>query len=881
MSQDDELVKSREYPPYIMINQQVATLAHRFCDFVRSRKIHIMKNNNLHYKLNVIFTLLLLFPAVGFLYLGFKHELLHDNYAKIFILIALVYIFAGFTILRRTFDNIITISEKISEKVAKDLPSEVLDRTQDELQQIVQSFNAIEEKFRENTDKLVKKSSEVTILKELCDLCYVIRDPWELMHVTLERALLLTGADKGSVLILDKTEPKSFTVKASIGLDDHVRIDDKVDFESSIAKYAVINKTPVVIEDIEKERRFGRTNRIHYGTKSFVVMPIKTINEVIGVLTISCKDDDRIFSEQDVESLSPLISSAAFTYETIRLMQKTEFEGWLIAAFKKIFTILNSSLEGSEMLSTVLNEVKNVFPFEFALVMTRENSRDEYLCVTDIISTRIADISVGDKFSIKGGIIEKSINQGSCRIIDVIEPEALGVDRKLFVNHGLKSCLIVPLTVRGDINGAIIFYANDSKKFHEYRDLSDTIASIVSFTIDKGQLASSVVKRSQELEAIKQIGSALASSTFDMEKVLKYTMDMIRTLMNVEAGSLSLVKGDHLEFAVAFEIDVAQLKKFRLQLGQGISGAVASLGKPIVENDAHGSNYFYPEIGNEIGFETRSVLCVPMISQGKVIGVIEVLNKLDGSFTDGDVDLLQSIATSVSIALENARLYKETAMMAEQERGIRGVFQKFVPKEVIEKIIHGDTVKRKIVDEFKTITLLNLDIRNFSMLTRKIGPIKSVALLNQFFQVMGEIVFKHHGIVDKYLGDGFLALFGAPVSTVMDAENAVSAALEMQYAIESLNEDYLKAILDEPVNIGVSIFTGEVVVGNIGFERKMDYTVIGDSVNNVFRLQDLTKNIPNGILVSESTIRAVQSPLETREFEKTIADMKVYELLGR
>ena len=126
-----------------------------------------------------------------------------------------------------------------------------------------------------------------------------------------------------------------------------------------------------------------------------------------------------------------------------------------------------------------------------------------------------------------------------------------------------------------------------------------------------------------------------------------------------------------------------------------------------------------------------------------------------------------------------------------------------------------------------------------------------------------------------------LALFGAPVSTAMDADNAVTAALELQSAIESLNEDYLKAILDDPVNIGVSIFTGEVVVGNIGFDMKMDYTVIGDSVNNVFRMQDMTKSIPNGVLVSEKTIRSVQSPLEGREFDETIADMKVYELLGR
>lgn len=840
-----------------------------------------MNNNRLYYKLNTIFILLLLFPCSGFLYLGYKNNLLHDNYIKIFILISLFYIFVGFTLLRRLFDHIINISKNINDKIAKDLSPGVVEENQDELQQIIQSFNAVEDKLRLNSVQLAKKSSEVSILKELSDLCYGTRDPWEILHVTLERALLLTDADIGSIMIIDKSLPKHFTVKASIGLGDHIRIDDKIDFETSIAKYAVINKTPLIIEDIEKERRFGRANRLHYGTKSFVVMPIKTIKEVIGVLTISCKDDNKIFSEMDIESLSPLLSNAAFSFENIRLMSETELESRQMAAFKKIFTVLNSSLKGSELLHTVLNEVQNILPFEFALVMTRENAKNDYLSVTDIISSKISDISIGDKFTIKGGMIEKSINQGSYRIIDVIDPEAPGMDKKLFVNHGPKSCLIIPLTVRGDINGSIIFYAKDSKPFHDCQELIDSIANIVSFTIDKGRLATSVVKRNQELEAIKQIGSALASSTFDINKVLKYTMDMIRTLMNVEAGSLSLVKGDQLEFAVAFDIDVAQLKKFRLKMGEGILGAVTALGKPIVENDASRSSYFHPEIDSATGFKTRSVLCVPMISQGKVIGVIELLNKLDGNFTEGDKDLLQSIATSVSIAMENARLYKETVLMAEQERSIRGVFQKFVPKEVIDKIIHGNTIKRKIVDEFKTITLLNLDIRNFSKLTKKIGPIKSVALLNQFFSIMGGIVFKHHGIVDKYLGDGFLALFGAPVSTAMDAENAVSAALEMQYAIESLNEDYLKAILDDPVYIGVSIFTGEVVVGNIGFEMKMDYTVIGDSVNNVFRLQDLTKTIPNVVLVSESTIRAVQSPLEIREIDKTIADMKVYELLGR
>jgi class 3 adenylate cyclase len=304
------------------------------------------------------------------------------------------------------------------------------------------------------------------------------------------------------------------------------------------------------------------------------------------------------------------------------------------------------------------------------------------------------------------------------------------------------------------------------------------------------------------------------------------------------------------------------------------------MGEPIIENDIERSSSFYPQIDKVTGFKTRSALCVPMISQGKVIGVIEVLNKRGGDFTDEDRDVLHSIATSVSIAMENARLYKETVAMAEQERGIRSMFQKFVPKEIVDKIVHDASTGRTVIDEFKTITLLNIDIRGFSKIARDIGPQKCVALLNYFFSVMGGIVFKHQGIVDKYLGDGFLALFGAPVSTSMDAQNAIAAALEMQQAIRGINEDYVRGLLGEPVRIGISLSTGEVVVGNIGFEMKMDYTVVGDTVNNVFRLQDLTKSSSDSILISESTARAARSPLAMEELDRTIGDTKVFRLQG-
>jgi adenylate cyclase len=422
--------------------------------------------------------------------------------------------------------------------------------------------------------------------------------------------------------------------------------------------------------------------------------------------------------------------------------------------------------------------------------------------------------------------------------------------------------------------------------FNEVQELLKWIANGLSLVLDRNRLSAAVVRRNQELDTIRQIGSALASSTFDISKVLKYTMDMIREVMNVEAGSLLFLEDSELEIAVAFNIKIKSMKKFRLKLGQGIAGYVAARGEAIVVNDTEKSSHFFPVIDGVSGFTTSSALCVPMISQGRVIGVIEVLNKINGEFSIDDKDLLQAIATSVCIALENARLYKETVSMAEHERDVRQMFQKFVPKEVLDKILHGSANGKPIIEEIRTITLLNIDIRGFSQTAMQIGSQKTVSLLNSFFSAMGGIVFKHHGIVDKYLGDGFLALFGAPVASTKDADNAVAAAFEMKHSLPAVNK-YLQGKLGASVTMGISIHTGEVVVGNIGFEKKMDYTVIGDSVNTVFRLQNLTKSFTNGILISEHTLRAVRTRLEVTEVEMTgniskeVGHMKVYELLDR
>jgi class 3 adenylate cyclase/putative methionine-R-sulfoxide reductase with GAF domain len=842
------------------------------------------KKRTLYYWLNVIFFLFTLGPVAGFVYLGIKYGFLHDAFIKPFLVGVLFYSLIGFTVLRKIFDKVINVSREFSRKVKTDIPGVDFEDDGDEIGNIVVSFQTIEEHYRDATQQLETKAHLLTLLKELAELCYITRNQDEILHLALERSLKMVDADMGSVLILNNDEPKSFMMKASIGHGDRVKIGDDIDFESSIAKYAIINRAPLVVEDIEKETRLGRTNRKNYGTKSFICMPLKGIRETMGVLSISCKREDRTFTMADAELLTPLLTIATLTYENIRYNQ--ESSQFLIRhkSIEQIFKTLNSSFKGAELLHSIYMEIQRIASFELAYVMQKEQNWPGMVKLTDLFTNDTVNVSVGNRYDYQGSVIDRVMKQGAIRIIDTTTELKNETDKELFVDQGYKACVLAPLVSNGEVNGVLALADRSSKVFHENDEFIEWAGQAVSFAIEQTNLSSAVSKRDREMATIKQIGGALASSTFDIGSVLNYTMEMIQEIMDVEAGALLLADDNELYFASGFNnnpnVDVSSLQSFTLKFGQGIAGSVAARGESIIVNDIESSSKFFNEVDEDTGFQTKSALCVPVISQGKVVGVIEVLNKVDGVFGPSDEDLLQSIASSVSIANENVRLYGETVAMAEHERDIRHMFQKFVPKEVVDQIVHDTETGESRVEEMKTLSLINIDLRGFSKLAVNIGPQKTIALLNNFFSVMGGIIFKNHGIVDKYLGDGFLALFGAPVSSTMDADNALSAALDMQAALPDLNKQ-LEEEIGTKLNIGISVHTGEVVVGNIGFEMKMDYTVIGDPVNTVFRLQDMTKPYINGILISEHTSKAARSLLELREIDEKYGDMKVYELLGR
>lgn len=228
------------------------------------------------------------------------------------------------------------------------------------------------------------------------------------------------------------------------------------------------------------------------------------------------------------------------------------------------------------------------------------------------------------------------------------------------------------------------------------------------------------------------------------------------------------------------------------------------------------------------------------------------------------------IIAAVIITLGYRFLFEER-----QKRAIREMFSRYVSEEVINELADNPPVLGgKKIDA----TVLFSDIRDFTTLSEKLSPEAIVKILNDYFTIIADEIFKNQGMVDKYIGDGIMAVFGAPVAYPDHALRAVKTALAMRDRVDEIREKY-------PIRIGIGINSGPMVCGNIGSHKRMDYTVIGDNVNLAARLEALTKDFNVQITMSDATFRAVESFVDARDLGMVKVkgkerEIHVYEVLG-
>src|ERR1051325_811567 len=244
----------------------------------------------------------------------------------------------------------------------------------------------------------------------------------------------------------------------------------------------------------------------------------------------------------------------------------------------------------------------------------------------------------------------------------------------------------------------------------------------------------------------------------------------------------------------------------------------------------------------------RSLACAPLVGREGVYGALYIDRRdVLETFTDVDTQLLAAVAAQAALAVEAGRARER----AQREAKARDAFVRFMPEHIIKELVENPQ-KFQLGGTNKRVTALFCDVRGFAKLSHRARPETIVDLLNILFTEMVAEIFQQQGTLNKYLGDGLMALFGAPVEGESDAVNAVTAAIGMQRRIKAVNAQLAAKNLPT-VTLGIGINTGEATVGCIGAEQRSEYTAIGDTINIASRIEGQAK--PGQVLVTEATAK--------------------------
>ena len=489
-----------------------------------------------------------------------------------------------------------------------------------------------------------------------------------------------------------------------------------------------------------------------------------------------------------------------------------------------------------------------------------QKRKDDYI-VADLGSyngTRLNGKSIqkvflkhGDKIQIGSSkltflINENSPDQAEDSVVLTVEKDS-AVDRQIVRSS--------PLERHGQSQELLV---SSEDKNEEKRGKSDFALKKERF--NSQEYLAELARNNKVLFVLYEISRHL-NQIHDFKELLGKIMDLILMVIDADYGFLVLAggsDGDNLTpVVVKYKTEHGKskrgIKASRTLINKVINGKVALLtSNAMTDSRLDGAKSVMIQ-------QIRSAMCVPLWREDKVIGVIQLDSvRIDNQFNQDDLELLKAIGSQAAMVIEQSALNER---IREEER-MRNRLQRFHSPQVIEMILKGGEETIDDIMESKELiaTILFADIVGFTRLSETMPPREINIILNRYFSSMTDIVFSHGGTLDKYIGDGLMAVFGAPMEKEDDAERAVRTALDIRRQLTAMMKT---TRADRRFDIRVGLNTGRVVAGNIGSPKRMEYTVIGDPVNVASRLESIAK--PNQIIIGEETFGLVKNKFKILE----------------
>lgn len=337
----------------------------------------------------------------------------------------------------------------------------------------------------------------------------------------------------------------------------------------------------------------------------------------------------------------------------------------------------------------------------------------------------------------------------------------------------------------------------------------------------------------------------VSSQIRELSSVLEILMDHLIELLGAERGFIMLYNSDTgvLEFRTARNMTKGDLYASDFQVSRSIVFHCYEHGTSLLTSNAQTDSRFQEASSiRELGL--RSVICAPLPSPEGPLGVLYVDNRARlGAFHKDDLTFLESFASQAAGVIDRANLQT-------QHDRVRELFGRYVASSVVDEILNHPG--QALMAHRKRVTVMFSDLRGFSRVAEVTEPSILLGFLNDHFQVMTAIIYQHDGTVLSFMGDGLLAVFGAPLDIVQPEAQAVTAAQAM-----------ITSALERQIRIGVGLSTGEAVIGDLGTPEHRNYTVIGDVVNTAARLEKLTKAKGEAILTDQPTAHSSKQPFRS------------------
>lgn len=612
------------------------------------------------------------------------------------------------------------------------------------------------------------------------------------------------NADRATLFLYDSEDGTLFSRLAQGDAVNEIRIPAT----AGIAGHVFTSGRAVNIADAYADARFNPEvdRQTGYRTATILCAPLTNRDAaVIGVTQVLNKADGP-FSEADLTLLRTMTTQAAAALEVAHLFERVERQREEETILLEINSAVSSDLDIETLLDKVMQATTRLLDAERSTLFVYDTDSDE-------LWSRVAQ-GVGSKeirFPAGAGIAGEAFRKRTVlNIPDAYADERFNQDIDRQTGFTTRSILCLPIMDK----------------------LGDPIAVMQVLNKRGGPFGGHDERRLQAFSA--QIAIAL-------------------------------------ENARLFR-DVLSLKNYNEGILRSLSSGVITLDAACVLNKANAAAL------NILGLEMEEV--VGRTAEGVfgewndwVVRSLRFVAETGGNDYHADADLKLGQCGHRSVNLTVAPLFDiDDSPMGymlvfddiTQDKRLRSTMARYLAKEVVDKVLEsGDDPFHATAQE---ATVLFSDIRRFTAIAESIGANETVQMLNDYFSDMVEVVLRHGGLLDKYIGDAIMAVFGAPIVGPQDADDGVTVAIEMIRQLARFNERRLARGL-QPIDIGIGVATGEVVAGSIGSEKRLDYTVIGDSVNLAARLESANKFYGTSVLIAGTTVEHMRTPRPMRELD--------------